>query len=66
MLGGTNGAHLTSFSLIDILSHGRACAILNPYYTVLFASAIQGPLRLLAGVCRQVGLAGPDIESLSG
>jgi ribose 5-phosphate isomerase B len=66
MLGGTNGAHLTSFSLIDILSHGRACAILNPYYTVLFASAIQEPLRLLAGVCRQVGLAGPDIESLSG
>jgi alcohol dehydrogenase len=30
MLGGTNGAHLTSFSLIDILSHGRACAIMNP------------------------------------
>ncbi len=26
MLGGTNGAHLTSFSLVDILSHGRACA----------------------------------------
>ena len=26
MLGGTNGAHLTSFSLIDILTHGRACA----------------------------------------
>ena len=30
MLGGTNGAHLTSFSLVDILSHGRACAIHEP------------------------------------
>jgi alcohol dehydrogenase class IV len=66
MLGGTNGAHLTSFSLIDILSHGRACAILNPYYTVLFASAIQRPLRLVAEVCRESGLGGPGIESLSG
>ncbi|MDX9802052.1 MAG: iron-containing alcohol dehydrogenase, partial [Spirochaetia bacterium] len=24
MLGGTNGGHLTSFSLVDLLSHGRA------------------------------------------
>jgi alcohol dehydrogenase len=27
MLGGTSGPHLGSFSLIDILSHGRACAL---------------------------------------
>src|SRR5690554_6610555 len=27
MVGGTNGAHLTSFSLVDITSHGRACEI---------------------------------------
>jgi hypothetical protein len=26
MLGGTGGPHLGSFSLIDVLSHGRACA----------------------------------------
>ncbi|MFB3826949.1 MAG: iron-containing alcohol dehydrogenase [Bryobacteraceae bacterium] len=50
MLGGTNGAHLTSFSLIDILSHGRACAMLNPYYTVFFAPAVEGPLELVAGL----------------
>ena len=31
MLGGTNGGHLGSFSLVDSLTHGRACAILNPY-----------------------------------
>jgi alcohol dehydrogenase len=47
MLGGTNGAHLTSFSLIDILSHGRACGMLNPYYTVFFSPAVQDPLRLV-------------------
>jgi alcohol dehydrogenase len=48
MRGGTNGAHLTSFSLVDILTHGRACALLNPYYTVFFAPAIQEQLRQLA------------------
>lgn len=48
MIGGTNGAHLNSFSLVDILSHGRACAILNPYYTVFFAPAIQRQLKNLA------------------
>jgi alcohol dehydrogenase class IV len=47
MIGGTNGAHLTSFSLVDVLSHGRACAILNPYYTVFFASAILKQLKKL-------------------
>ena len=51
MLGGTNGAHLTSFSLIDILSHGRACAMLNPYYTVFFAPAAEEPLRHMAAMC---------------
>jgi alcohol dehydrogenase class IV len=50
MLGGTNGAHLTSFSLVDVLSHGRACALLNPYYTVFFAPAIQPQLRKLAEI----------------
>jgi alcohol dehydrogenase len=44
MIGGTNGGHLTSFSLVDILPHGRACAIMNPYYTVFFAPAIERAL----------------------
>ena len=66
MLGGTNGPHLTSFSLIDVLSHGRACAILNPYYTVFFAPAIQEPLRLIARVCVEAGYADASIPSLSG
>ena len=66
MLGGTNGAHLTSFSLVDILSHGRACIMLNPYYTVFFAPAIAEPLRLVANICRDTGYADAGIDKLTG
>jgi alcohol dehydrogenase class IV len=66
MLGGTNGGHLTSFSLVDILSHGRACAIMNPYYTVFFAPAIQAPLRLVSKIYQDAGLTTANIENLSG
>ncbi|MBC8253769.1 MAG: iron-containing alcohol dehydrogenase [Ardenticatenia bacterium] len=66
MLGGTNGGHLTSFSLVDVLSHGRACAIMNPYYTVLFAPAIEQPLRLVGSVFKEAGYTDVDIESLTG
>jgi alcohol dehydrogenase class IV len=66
MIGGTNGGHLTSFSLVDILSHGRACAITNPYYTVFFAPAIEKPLKLLGGIYKDAGLTQADIDSLSG
>jgi alcohol dehydrogenase class IV len=66
MLGGTNGGHLTSFSLVDVLSHGRACAIMNPYYTVFFAPAIEQPLRAVGQVYREAGLTTADIDGLSG
>jgi alcohol dehydrogenase len=66
MIGGTNGGHLTSFSLVDVLSHGRACAITNPYYTVFFAPAIQRPLRLLGRIYRNAGLTRADVDSLQG
>jgi alcohol dehydrogenase class IV len=66
MLGGTNGAHLTSFSLVDILSHGRACAIMNPYYTVFFAPAVHEALKLVGGIYRQAGYTEADIDNLSG
>jgi len=55
MVGGTNGGHLTSFSLVDILSHGRACAIMNPYYTVFFGPAIGEQLKMLAGIYQKHG-----------
>jgi alcohol dehydrogenase class IV len=66
MIGGTNGGHLTSFSLVDVLSHGRACAIMNPYYTVFFAPAIQDPLKLVGNVYKEAGYTGADINGLSG
>jgi alcohol dehydrogenase len=62
MLGGTNGAHLTSFSLTDILSHGRACGLMNPYYTVFFAPAIQQPLRLVGRLCKTQGTRMPQLK----
>jgi alcohol dehydrogenase len=66
MIGGTNGGHLSSFSLVDILTHGRACAIMNPYYTVFFASAIEKPLRVISEIYKQAGLIKEDLDSLSG
>ncbi len=66
MLGGTNGAHLTSFSLVDVLSHGRACAIMNPYYTVFFAPEIQDPLRLVGKIHQENGYSDADFDDLEG
>jgi len=65
MIGGTNGGHLTSFSLVDILTHGRACSILNPYYTVFFAPAIVRQLRNLYGIYSDYIEKDLDLESVS-
>jgi len=66
MTGGTNGGHLSSFSLVDILPHGRACAIINPYYTIFFAPAIEKPLRLVGNIFKQAGLINEDLGELKG
>jgi len=66
MVGGTNGAHLTSFSLVDITSHGRACGIMNPYYTVFFAPAIEKQLQVIGAVLQRNNLISDDIDKLSG
>jgi alcohol dehydrogenase class IV len=66
MIGGTSGPHLGSFSLIDVLSHGRACAILNPYYTILFASKIQDQLALFAEILKRGGLIKAKTEGKKG
>lgn len=64
MLGGTNGAHLTSFSLVDILSHGRACILMNPYYTVFYAPAIREPLRIVGRSLLEAGIpVSPEFAS---
>lgn len=66
MLGGTNGPHLGSFSLVDLLTHGRACAILNPYYTVLFSSAIQDQLRRISEIYINAGFMEKRERNLEG
>ncbi len=66
MLGGTGGPHLGSFSLIDILSHGRACALLIPYYTVLFAPVIQSQLRGVGAIFKEAGYIREEIDHLCG
>ena len=66
MIGGTSGAHLTSFSLVDVLSHGRACALMNPYYTVFFAPAIEEQLRKIGRIYKKSGYVDEDLERLSG
>lgn len=66
MLGGTSGPHLGSFSLVDILSHGRACALLNPYYTVLFAPVIQKQLEVAGAIFKEAGYIEEDLQGLGG
>jgi len=66
MTGGTNGGHLASFSLVDILSHGRACAIMNPYYAVFFAPAIERSLKLVCSVFSKYGYVENSFKRLSG
>jgi alcohol dehydrogenase len=66
MIGGTGGPHLGSFSLIDILSHGRACALLNPYYTVLFAPVIQDHLKLAGAIFKDAGYISENLSGLAG
>lgn len=55
MVGGTSGGHLTSFSLVDCISHGTACGLMNPYYGVFYSKAIQSQMRILHGLFREYG-----------
>lgn len=66
MVGGTNGGHLTSFSLVDVSSHGRACGIMNIYYTVFFAPAIEEQLIVLGDIFKRNGYLEEDINKLEG
>jgi alcohol dehydrogenase len=66
MAGGTNGAHLTSFSLVDLAGHGTACGIMNPYYAVFFSPAIEKQLRLVGSVFKKYGYIPENPDSLSG
>ena len=66
MIGGTSGAHLTSFSLVDIVAHGTACGIMNPYYAVYYGKAIQDQLKVVGSVFASHGYITADLSKLSG
>ncbi|MEA3432505.1 MAG: iron-containing alcohol dehydrogenase, partial [candidate division WOR-3 bacterium] len=66
MVGGTNYGHLFSFSLVSKLTHGRACAIANPYVIVFFAPAIEPQLKLIGRIFIKAGYIDEDIEKYSG
>jgi alcohol dehydrogenase len=66
MIGGTNGAHLNSFSMTDILSHGRACALMNPYYVVFFSTAIDNRLREVGNIYQKAGYIKENLDQLDG
>jgi alcohol dehydrogenase len=66
MIGGTSGAHLTSFSLVDVTGHGTACGIMNPYYAVFFSKAIEAQLKVVGTVFKTYGYTDEQIENLEG
>ncbi len=66
MIGGTSGPHLTSFSLVDIVGHGTACGLMNPYYWVFYSKAIQPQLRVIGRIFRSHGFTDADIDGLDG
>ena len=49
-----------------MLSHGRACALMNPYYAVFFSPAIEDKLRVIGGIYKKYGYIEEDLDSLSG
>lgn len=66
MVGGTSGAHLTSFSLVDLTAHGAACGIMNPYYAVLYTPAIQPQMKTLSKVLEKYGFVPAGTDALNG
>jgi alcohol dehydrogenase len=66
MVGGTSGAHLTSFSLIDVVAHGTACGLMNPYYAIFYGKAIQKQLTVVGAVFAKHGFIKKGVGSLAG
>ncbi|MCL2093617.1 MAG: iron-containing alcohol dehydrogenase [Treponema sp.] len=66
MIGGTHGPHMTSFSLVDLTGHGTACGLMNPYYAVFFAPAIEKQILLVGDILKNYGYISEDLASLKG
>jgi len=57
---------LLVFLLVDITSHGRACGIMNPYYSVFFAPTIEKQLRAVGSIFKKYGYIEEDLKQLKG
>ena len=66
MVGATSGAHLTSFSLVNLTAHGIACGLMSPYFTVLYSPVIQRQLRAVAPVLAAYGYLNAAPDTLDG
>ena len=66
MVGGTSGGHLTSFSLVNLVGHGPACGLMNPYYAVFYSPAIQPQLKSVGALFKKHGYTDADIDALEG
>lgn len=66
MVGATSGAHLTSFSLVDLTAHGTACGIMSPYYAVFYSPQIQPQLKAVGALLSQYGFMACSAEALHG
>lgn len=66
MVGGTNYGHLFSFSVVNKLTHGRACAIVNPYATIFFAPAVEKQLRMVGRILKRAGYIEEDLKKYTG
>ena len=65
MLGGTNGPHLNSFSMVKYLPHGRACALMCPYYVKFFAPAVAERVLKVGQIYGKLGFIEGDLEGLA-
>lgn len=66
MLGGTHGPHMNSFSLVDLTGHGTACGLMNPYYAVFFAPAIEKQIRFVGNIFKRYGYITENLEDING
>jgi alcohol dehydrogenase class IV len=64
MVGGTSGPHLNSFSFVKYLTHGRACAMMNPYYTVFYAPAVEDRVRKVGELFKKHGYIEETLDGL--
>lgn len=66
MVGSTNGAHLTSFSLVGIASHGKACAAMKSCYMVFFAAVVEDQLQVVGEIYLRHGYIKAGLDKVRG